>query len=82
MAFERAFVSKNLNDLIAAKKLRTVKRQLRNAKADFILSNLNNNADNPRKFWENINKLIKNKNVNKSLNLNDDDGYSGCKPYA
>lgn len=31
-----------------------------NAKADFIQNNLRQNSEDPKKFWEELNKLIKN----------------------
>lgn len=72
-AFEQAYISKNDQDLITARNLRTeVKRSLRNAKADFIQTNLRNNSEDPKKFWEELNKLIKSKTTSPQINLKDD----------
>lgn len=49
-AFEEAFETKNDTTLAEAKKLRTQSKQaLRNARAQFIKSNLDNNKNNPKK---------------------------------
>lgn len=75
VAFETAYTTNNPNDLIIAKNLRTsTKRDLRNARADFIQNNLKNKADNPRKFWEEINTLIKNTRKANKIELIDNDG--------
>ena len=41
-------------------------RRLRQAKADFISANLNNNIGNQKKFWNNIQTLLPNKNSGNS----------------
>lgn len=52
-AFETAFSTGDPQDMSRAKELRTsTKRDIRNARADYIRENLDNNSDNPRKFWE------------------------------
>lgn len=71
-AFELAYQTKNPRDLKIAKGLRTeVKRQVRNAKAEFIQTNLRNNSEDPKKFWEELNKLIKNTSTPKQIQLTD-----------
>lgn len=59
-AFEKAALTGDPQDHLIAKRLRTsTKRDIRNARAELIQDNLVNHSDNPRKFWEEINKLIK-----------------------
>lgn len=75
VAFFEAHKSDNPNDLQHAKKLRTdVKRAIRNARAEFIKNKLTDVADNPRKFWLEINKLIKHKTESNKIELADDNG--------
>lgn len=45
---------------------------MRIAKADFIQTNLRLNSEDPKKFWEELNKLIKNKSTPKQIELTDD----------
>lgn len=71
-AFLKAYNSKLPADLKHAKELRTeAKRAVRNARADFIKSNLEEHSNNPRKYWEEINKLIKHKSSEKKIELKD-----------
>lgn len=50
-AFEKAYASKDDNDLLYAKRLRTsTKRAIRNARAEFIKGKLAEVADNPGKI--------------------------------
>lgn len=52
-AFELAYQTNDPQDLIIAKNIRTdVKRLMRNAKAEFIQTNLRLNSEDPKKFWE------------------------------
>lgn len=74
-AFELAITTKNSRDLVTAKNLRTeVKCSLRNARADFIQNNLRTNSDDPKKFWEELNKLIKSKTSSNQINLQNEHG--------
>ena len=59
---------------IVAKRLRnTCTRRLRQARADFISENLNNNAGCPKKFWQNIQGLLPSKKTGVSdIHLIDD----------
>lgn len=73
-AFIKAHESGIPNDLNHAKKLRTdTKRSIRNARKEFINKNLDNTAQNPRKFWTEINKLIKHSTPQAKIELKDND---------
>ena len=58
-----------------AKTLRnTCTNRLRQAKADYIKNNLNNNQNNPKKFWKNIQEIFPSKMKNKgNIILTDSD---------
>lgn len=74
-AYGKVHLTRNPNDLSKAKELRTsTKRDIRNACSEYIQNNLSNNSNNPRKFWEEINKIVKNKNSNNSIELKNDSG--------
>ena len=48
--------------------------RLRKAKADYVKSNLNNNQNNPKKFWKNIQEIFPQKSKNnKNIILTDMD---------
>ena len=48
--------------------------RLRKAKADYVKSNLNNNQNNPKKFWKNIQEIFPQKSKNnKNIILTDTD---------
>lgn len=49
-----------------------VKRLIRNARAEHVRQNLNDNQQNPHKFWQEINPLIKYKSPSTAINLVDD----------
>lgn len=56
------------------KELRTqAKKAIRIARSNYIQSCLEKNKDNPKKFWEGINSMIKNKSKQTPLVLLDDD---------
>lgn len=59
--------------IIKAKEKRTeAKRVIRNARANYIRSELHKHKSNPRKFWAEMNKLIKNKEKQNIIELMND----------
>lgn len=76
LAFKEAYNSpQNPYLLTEAKKLRTkAKRALRTARSEFIKEQLNNNLDDPRKFWFHLNDLINRKPTTATIQLKDDRG--------
>lgn len=51
-AFEEAYILKDPNLLIEAKRLRTIsKKAVRNARSSYIQFQLHENSGNPRKLW-------------------------------
>lgn len=71
-AFEEAYSSNNQNSWVTAKNLRaSAKKAVRNACTSFIQDTLDKNSDNPRKFWLNLNKLIKGNSSTAKINLLD-----------
>lgn len=72
-AFLEAHETKDANKLSEAKKKRTAtKKAVRNARAAFIREQLAQSQDNPRKMWENINKLIKSPESDSTIELLDE----------
>lgn len=61
-AFTKAYDTKLPKDLISAK-------AIRNARSDFIKDKLSQTSDNPRKFWRELNSLIKQKASSSSIQL-------------
>lgn len=75
-AFSEALANKDVTTLNEAKKLRTgVKRAIRNARAAYINKTLDEQRDNPRKFWVEINSLIKRTATKSSINLCNEEGH-------
>ena len=65
----------HMDDLVYARRIRNRTKALVNkAKVDFYTNQLNDNKDDPRKYWQQIYTVLnKNKNENR-LNIEDDNG--------
>lgn len=73
-AFLEAYTTGNPDLLKIARELKTkAKRAIRIAKSNYIKTYLENNRDDPRKFWQGINSLIKKKPVYSNMVLLDDE---------
>ena len=51
-----------------------VNQAINSAKSKFIKENLNENQNDPKKFWQNIHTVLPNKNTSSTLNLKDING--------
>lgn len=72
-AFLKALVTKNPADLKEAKSLRRQAEQaVRTARSAHNQDTLDHSSDNPRKFWRQLNALIKQKASNPTIRLTDD----------
>lgn len=72
-AFLEAYESSDPNKIIEAKKKRTAtKKAVRNARAAFIQEQIAQNQGNPRKMWQDINKLIKSPESDNNIELVDE----------
>lgn len=72
-AFTDAYNSKLPDDLVKAKDLRTkAKKAVRNARAAYIQDNLERNGNDTRKFWLELNKLIKGNKPSSGIELIDE----------
>lgn len=72
--FNEAYETASPSVLAEARVLRTqVRWAIRNARAEFIKNQLHDAGNNPRKFWEEINKLLHRKTSGSKIILHDED---------
>lgn len=61
--------------LCEAKSLKTkASKAIRNARATYVQEQLGRNQSDPKKFWKELNLLVKNQSIQPKISLNDDDG--------
>ena len=68
--YRKAKQTQNIDDWNIAKHLRnTTNFNIRQAKADFIINELEVSKNDPKKFWRTLKKVFPGKNTNKGLTV-------------